>query len=244
MLLAGIMLKMGTYGVIRWMVPLAPEAMQRMAPVFIILAVIGIVYASIIAVKQTDFKRLVAYSSIAHVGLIAAGVLAWNKTGMQGSLIQMLNHGINVVGLFFIVDLIERRIGTRSLSEMGGIAKVAPKFATLFMIIMLGSVAVPLTNGFVGEFLLLNGVWNYNNWLGAIAGLTIIFGAVYMLRAYGLAMFGNTNETTARFTDLQSGELMILGIIAGLVIVLGFFPQIILNLTDGSVNRILGSVQF
>lgn len=244
MLLSGIMLKMGVYGVIRWMVPLAPEAMQSCTPVFIGLAVAGIVYASIIAVKQSDLKRLIAYSSIAHVGLIAAGVLAWNKSGVQGSLIQMLNHGINVVGLFFVVDLIERRIGTRTLTEMGGIAKSAPKFAALFMIVMLGAVAVPLTNGFPGEFLLLNGVWNYNVWLGGLAGLTIIFGAVYMLRAYGLAMFGESNRETAHFQDVNTNEWVVLGVIAGLVIVLGFFPQLVLNLTDGSVNKILGTVQF
>jgi len=244
MLLSGIMLKMGIYGVIRWMVPLAPEAMHFWTPIFMVLAVVGIVYASIIAVKQSDFKRLIAYSSIAHVGLIAAGVLAWNKAGVQGSLIQMLNHGINVVGLFFIVDLIERRIGTRTLADMGGIAKSAPKFAALFMIVMLGSVAVPLTNGFPGEFLLLNGVWNYNVWLGAVSGLTIIFGAVYMLRAYGLAMFGEANRETAQFQDVNANEWIVLGVIAGLVVVLGFFPQLVLNLTDGSVNKILGAVQF
>jgi len=243
MLLAGIMLKMGSYGIIRWMMPLAPEGAHTLTPVFIVLAVIGIVYASLIAVKQSDLKRLVAYSSIAHVGLIAAGMLAWNKAGLQGSLIQMLNHGINVVGLFFIVDMIENRLGTRSLTEMGGIAKSAPKFATLFMIIMLGSVAVPLTNGFPGEFLLLNGVWNYNFWLGAVAGLTIIFGAVYMLRAYGLVMFGETTRETAAFADVNTREMLVLGIIAGLVLVLGFFPGFILNLTDASVNRILGAVQ-
>lgn len=244
MLLSGIMLKMGVYGVIRWMVPLAPEAMHQWTPIFMSLAIIGIVYASIIAVKQSDFKRLVAYSSIAHVGLIAAGVFAWNKTGLQGSLIQMLNHGINVVGLFFIVDLIERRMDTRMMADMGGIAKSAPRFAVLFMIIMLGAVAVPLTNGFPGEFLLLNGVWNYNNWMGAVAGLTIIFGAVYMLRAYGLAMFGAPNAHTAQFKDVSTNEWVVLGVISALVILLGFFPQAVLNLTDGSVNRILGAVQF
>lgn len=243
MLLSGIMLKMGTYGVIRWMMPLAPEAAHTLAPTFITLAIIGIVYASIIAVKQTDFKRLIAYSSIAHVGLIAAGIFAWNKAGLQGSLIQMLNHGINVVGLFYISDLLERRLGTRTLSDMGGIAKSAPVFATLFMIIMLGSVAVPLTNGFPGEFLLLNGVWNYNFWAGLIAGLTIIFGAVYMLRAYGLAMFGEPSEQTAGFSDLNTQERIMLGAISLLVIVLGFFPGFILNLTDSTVNRILGAVQ-
>jgi NADH-quinone oxidoreductase subunit M len=243
MLLSGIMLKMGVYGAIRWMVPLAPEAWQQLTPIFIVLAVIGIVYASIIAIKQNDFKRMIAYSSIAHVGLIAAGVFAWNKTGMQGSLIQMLNHGINVVGLFFVVEILESRLGTRHLREMGGIAQSAPRFAALFMIIMLGAVAVPLTNGFPGEFLLLNGVWQYNHYLGAVAGLTVIFGAVYMLRAYGLAMFGEPSEQTARFTDLNTRETLILGTVAVLVLVLGFFPNAILQLTDGSVNRILGAIQ-
>jgi NADH-quinone oxidoreductase subunit M len=243
MLLSGIMLKMGGYGLLRWMMPLAPEAAHIWIYIFVVLAVVGIVYASLIAVKQSDLKRLVAYSSIAHVGLIAAGAMVWNKTGVQGSLIQMLNHGINVVGLFFIVDLIERRIGTRTLADMGGIAKSAPKFATLFMIIVLGSVAVPLTNGFPGEFLLLNGVWTYNYWLGAVAGLTIIFGAVYMLRAYGLVVFGEPNRTTTNFADLNPREFLVLGIIAILVLVFGFFPNLILEVSDASVNRLLGAVQ-
>lgn len=243
MLLSGIMLKMGTYGALRWMMPLSPEAAHTLVPFFLILAIIGIVYASIIAVKQIDFKRLIAYSSIAHVGLIAAGIFVWNKAGLQGSLLQMLNHGINVVGLFYVCDLLERRLGTRSLAEMGGIAKSAPKFSALFMIIMLGAVAVPLTNGFPGEFLLLNGVWNYDFWMGAVAGLTVIFGAVYMLRAYGLAVFGPSSPQTENFADLNGQETLVLGIIAVLVLVLGFFPGLILNLSDASVNRILGAVQ-
>lgn len=244
MLLSGIMLKMGIYGVVRWMVPLAPEALHTWAPIFLGLAVFGIVYASIIAIKQSDLKRLIAYSSIAHVGLIAAGMLVWNKTGMQGGMIQMLSHGINVVGLFFVADLLERRLGSRALFDMGGIARSAPRLAALFLIVTLGAIAVPLTNGFVGEFLLLNGVWNYNSGLGAAAGLTIILGAVYMLRAYGLSMFGETNHQTADFEDVNPREFLALGIIAGLVLLLGFFPQWVLNLTDGSVNRILGAVQF
>jgi len=244
MLLSGIMLKMGIYGVVRWMVPLAPEALHWWAPIFLGLAVFGIVYASIIAIKQSDLKRLIAYSSIAHVGLIAAGMLAWNKTGMQGGMIQMLSHGINVVGLFFVADLLERRLGSRALFDMGGIARSAPRLAALFMIVTLGAVAVPLTNGFVGEFLLLNGVWNYNNWLGAASGLTIILGAVYMLRAYGLSMFGETNRQTETFEDVNTREFLVLGTIAGLVLLIGFFPQWVLHLTDGSVNRILGAIQF
>ena len=243
MLLSGIMLKMGIYGAIRWMIPLAPEALHQTIPIFMTLAVIGILYASIIAVKQSDMKRLIAYSSIAHVGLIAAGVFAWNKVGLQGAMIQMFNHGINVVGLFFAVDLIERRTGTRSLSELGGIAKSAPRFAALFMIITLGSLAVPLTNGFVGEFLLLNGVWNYAPSMGAVAGLTIILGAVYMLRVYGLSLLGPANDLTRTFKDIDSTEWLVLGSIAALVLLLGFFPQPLLSLTDSSVDAILRAVQ-
>jgi NADH-quinone oxidoreductase subunit M len=175
--------------------------------------------------------------------LIAAGILAWNKAGLQGGLLQMLNHGINVVGLFFVADVIERRLGTRSMGDLGGIAKSAPGFATLFMIILLGAVAVPLTNGFPGEFLLLNSVWIYANWLGAAAGLTIILGAVYMLRAYGLTMFGEANAQTAAFPALQTREWVVLGLISALVLLLGFFPQVILQLTDSGVSRILGAVQ-
>jgi NADH-quinone oxidoreductase subunit M len=240
MLLSGIMLKMGIFGVVRWMLPLAPEGMRAAVPVFITLAVIGIVYAGIIAIKQTDLKRLIAYSSISHVGLIAAGVFAWNQAGLQGSMVQMFNHGINVVGLFFACDLIERRLGTRSLGSISGIAKVAPRFATLFFIIVLGAVAVPLTNGFVGEFLLLQSVWQYNQWLGAVAGLTIIFGAVYMLRAFGLPMFGKTTRETENFADLDVRETIIMASIAAMVIGFGFFPQPLLDLTADATGKLLG----
>lgn len=243
MLLSGIMLKMGVYGVIRWMIPLAPEAWHSWAPVFLGLSVFGIVYASLIALKQSDLKRLIAYSSIAHVGLIAAGVLVWNKTGLQGGLIQMLAHGVNVVGLFFVVDALERRVGSRALFDLGGIARSAPRLAALYFMVTLGAMAVPLTNGFAGEFLLLNGVWRYHYALGAAAGLTIILGAAYMLRAYGLAMFGPPGPYSHPVADADPRELIVLGCAAALVLVLGFFPNWVLALTDGSVNRILGAVQ-
>jgi NADH-quinone oxidoreductase subunit M len=225
------------------MMPLAPEAMAAAIPFCMSLAVVGIVYASIIAIKQNDMKRLVAYSSIAHVGLIAAGILAWNRPGLQGSILQMLNHGINVVGMFFVIDILERRYKTRSLSDLGGIAKHSPLFATLFLIILLGTVAVPLTNGFPGEFLLLQSVWEYNHWMGGIAGLTIIFGAVYMLRLYQLAMLGTTNELTKEFEPLNFVETTVLITIATLVIGFGFFPQPIINISAMAVDQILGLVQ-
>jgi NADH-quinone oxidoreductase subunit M len=242
MMLGGIMLKMGIYGVIRWMIPNAPLGFLRWEIVSILLAVAGIVYASIIAFKQTDGKRLVAYSSIAHVGLIAAGIFAWTLQGLQGAMIQMLSHGINLVGMFFIWDIISRRLNTRDITQLGGIAKVAPKFAVAFLIIVLGTVALPLTNGFIGEFLLLNSVFQANMCVAVVAGLTIIFGAVYMLRMYKGVMQGETNALTATFTDIHGSELLVLIIICALIIVIGVYPQPLLHISEASVNNLAHAV--
>ena len=242
MMLSGIMLKMGVYGVIRWLIPNAPISAFEWQNLTIILAVVGIVYASIIAFKQTDGKRLVAYSSIAHVGLIAAGIFAWNAQGLQGAMIQMLSHGINVVGMFFIWDIICRRLNTRDISQLGGIAKSAPVFSIAFLIIVLGTVALPLTNGFIGEFLLLNSVYQYNIWLAAVAGLTIIFGAVYMLRMYKNAMQGEANALTAVFADVKGSEAIALGIICVLIIGIGVYPQPVLHLSEAAVNNLINTI--
>ncbi|MGZ3873313.1 MAG: complex I subunit 4 family protein [Mucilaginibacter sp.] len=242
MMLAGIMLKMGIYGVIRWMIPNAPLGFFQWQSMAIMLAVIGIGYASIIAFTQNDGKRLVAYSSIAHVGLIAAGIFVWTVEGLQGAMIQMLSHGINVVGMFFIWDIISRRLNTRQISDLGGIAKVAPKFAIAFLIIVLGTVALPLTNGFVGEFLLLSSVFQWNIWMVSAAGLTMIFGAVYMLRMYKKVMQGETNALTITFTDISGSETLTLAIICTLIIIMGIYPQPILHLSEASVHHLFETV--
>ena len=239
MMLSGIMLKMGIYGLIRWLIPIAPLGFINWQATVVILSIIGIVYASIIAFKQTDGKRLVAYSSIAHVGLIAAGILTFRVASLQGAMIQMLSHGINIVGIFFIWDIISRRTNTRDISKLGGIAKVAPHLAIAFLIITLGTVALPLTNGFIGEFLLLNGVYQGNILLGIIAGLTIIFGAVYMLRMYKNVMQGETNALTATFADINGSEKVVLIIICALIIVMGVYPQPILHISDAAVNNLV-----
>jgi NADH-quinone oxidoreductase subunit M len=242
MLLSGIMLKMGIYGAIRWLLPIVPAGVHDWAQIAIILSIIGIVYASLIAFTQKDAKRLVAYSSIAHVGLISAGIFAFNQQGMQGAMIQMLSHGINVVGLFFVLDIIFSRVKTNKIEELGGIAKVAPQLALTFLIIVLGTVALPGTNGFIGEFLLLMGVYNYGIWAAAIAGLTIIFGAVYMLRMYQNVMLGETNSLTITFTDIKGTEKLVLYTICALIIVLGVYPKPILHLTEASVQHLLEQV--
>jgi NADH-quinone oxidoreductase subunit M len=242
MLLSGIMLKMGIYGVIRWILPIVPMGVQEWGTTALILSIIGIVYASIIAFKQRNAKRLVAYSSIAHVGLISAGIFALNTQGLQGAMIQMLSHGINVVGLFFVLDIIASRMKTNTIEELGGIAKVAPKLAIVFLIVVFGTVALPGTNGFIGEFLLLMGVYQYNIWAAVIAGLTIIFGAVYMLRMYQGIMLGKTNELTIGFTDINGTEKWTLYIICALVIALGVYPKPILQLSEASVQHLLEQV--
>jgi NADH-quinone oxidoreductase subunit M len=242
MLLSGIMLKMGIYGVIRWLIPIAPLGFSEWGCTAMILSIIGIVYASLIAFNQKDTKRLIAYSSIAHVGLIAAGIFAWNLQGLQGAMIQMINHGISVVGLFLVIDIISRRINTRVIAEMGGIAKVAPMFAVSFLIILLGAVGLPLTNGFIGEFLLLNGVYQYGIWFSAIAGLTIILGAVYMLRMYKNIMQGELNALTQSFADISGSEKLVLWIICALIIFIGVYPNSILHLSEAAVSNLLEQV--
>jgi NADH-quinone oxidoreductase subunit M len=242
MLLSGIMLKMGIYGVIRWLLPIVPLGVQEWGHLAIILSVIGIVYASIIAFMQKDAKRLVAYSSIAHVGLISAGIFALNTQGMQGAMVQMLSHGINVIGLFFVLDIISNRLKTNKIADLGGIAKQAPKLAIVFLIIILGTVALPGTNGFIGEFLLLMGVYQYNLWIAVFAGLTIIFGAVYMLRMYQNIMLGPTNDATIGFTDIRGSEQVVLYVICALIIILGIYPKPVLHLSEAAVQQLIEQV--
>ncbi|MFC3196019.1 NuoM family protein [Parapedobacter deserti] len=242
MLLAGIMLKMGVYGVIRWLIPVAPLGFAAYGQLALILCLIGVVYASIIAFKQQDVKRLVAYSSIAHVGLIGAGIFAWNVQGLQGAIIQMVNHGISVVGLFFALDIVARRVGTRDMAAMGGIAKPAPALAILFLVIVMGAVGLPLTNGFIGEFLLLLGVYDYGIWYAVFGGLTLILGAVYMLRLYQKVMLGEVNERTTTFGDVKGTEWLVLSIIVVLVIGIGIFPKPLLNLSEAAVTELIDKV--
>ena len=243
MMLSGIMLKMGTYGLVRWLLPVVPLGLQQWGHIAIILSVIGIVYASCIALAQKDFKRLIAYSSIAHIGLISAGILAANVQGVQGGMMQMLSHGVNVVGLFFIVDIIQQRTGKRDLDSLGGIRNVNPQFAVLFLFILLGSVALPLTNGFVGEFLLLNGVYQYSAWIAAFAGLSVILGAVYMLRSYQSIMLGETNGNTNTFAPLSGNEKTVLLILCAAVIAFGVYPKPMLDITEPAVLKLVDGVR-
>ena len=243
MLLAGIMPKMGIYGMIRWMIPICHEALQQWGSVAVIPAITGIVYASLIAIRQNDLKRLVAWSSIAHVGLITAGVLILSEKAMTGAVIQMVSHGINIVGLFIVIDFIEGRTKTRSIGDLGGIASKAPRMAVFFMIILLGSIALPLTNGFIGEFLLLLGLFEYNMVVAAIAGMTVIFSAVYMLWMYQRTMLGKTNALTSGIKDLTWLEMAALLPLVIMIFWIGLYPSFFLDIAWPDVKQILNSIR-
>jgi NADH-quinone oxidoreductase subunit M len=239
MLLSGIMLKMGTYGVIRWLIPVVPQGVDRWGSTALTLSVIGIVYASLLAIIQKDLKRLIAYSSIAHVGLIAAGIFTLDKMGLQGAMVQMVSHGIVIVGLFYVIDIIISRTATQEIAALGGIRNVAPRFASAFIVILLSSVALPLTSGFVGEFLLINAVFQYSYVSGAFAALTMIFGAVYMLRSFQVTMLGETNSTTKGFIDLDRQEKWVLYPIVIMVILIGIYPTPLMKISEVAVDDLL-----
>lgn len=239
MLLAGIMLKMGIYGLLRWLLPVVPQGVVLWTPVVIVLSAIGVIYGSVIAIKQDDLKKLFAYSSFAHVGLIAAGVFTLTREGFQGAAVQLFAHGFNVVGLFFAAEIILQRTGTLSISKLGGIRKAAPLFATCFVIVVLASVALPGTNAFIGEFLLLFSVYEYNTWLAVVAGLTIILGAVYMLRMYQYAMLGEGTSLTTDFKDLNWQELLVFTLIIIGIFQVGIYPKQLMHMMQPSLDLIL-----
>jgi NADH-quinone oxidoreductase subunit M len=247
MVLSGIMVKMGVFGVIRWLLPVVPMAAYSWGDVAMSLAVTGIIYASVIAIQQNDLKRLIAYSSIAHVGLMAATIFAEHKIGLQGVIIQMFNHGINIIGLWIVVELIERQFGTRKLSELGGIAQKAPVLTTFLVIIALANISLPLTNAFVGEFMMFTGIFGsavtkYNILFAILAGLSIILAAVYMLNMIQKVFYGNTNTLTETGRDIFLNEKLVLALIVVVIIAIGVYPQPLLNLTNGFVDAILKEV--
>ncbi|MGZ3863491.1 MAG: complex I subunit 4 family protein [Bacteroidia bacterium] len=238
MLLSGIMLKMGTFGLIKWLLPVVPLALAKWGNTAMVLSVVGIIYASCIAIVQKDYKRLIAYSSIAHVGLIAAGIISANQQGVQGAVIQMLSHGVNVVGLFLIADILMRHTGTREIAKLGGIRGMNGQFGVLFLIILLGAVALPLTNGFIGEFLLINGVFQYSAVLAAFAGLSVILGAVYMLRSYQGIMLGEKNPNIT-FGSLAESDKVVLIIVCAVIIGFGVYPKPLNDLAEPAVKALL-----
>jgi len=237
MLLSGIMLKMGLYSVIRWQLPIAPLAAKEYMYIFIGLGIAGVIYGSIVALRQKDLKKLLAYSSLAHVGLIAAGSYTLTLDGLRGAVLQMIAHGFVIVGLFFVAEIIFRRYETRAISEMGGIRAQSPKFTSMFMILVLASVALPSTFNFVGEFTVLYSLSQINVWFAILGGTTIILGAYYMLKMFQHVMLGETNSKI--FADVTFNEGLSLVIIIAVLFFFGMYPKPIIDLITPSLENIL-----
>ncbi|TDX13685.1 NuoM family protein [Flavobacterium sp. S87F.05.LMB.W.Kidney.N] len=237
MLLSGIMLKMGLYSVIRWQLPLAPIAAKEYMYIFIGLGIAGVIYGSIVALRQKDLKKLLAYSSLAHVGLIAAGSYTLTLDGLRGAVLQMIAHGFVVVGLFFAAEVIYRRFETREIGEMGGIRTQSPKFTSMFLILVLASVALPSTFNFVGEFTVLYSLSQINILFAILGGTTIILGAYYMLRMFQHVMLGETNSKT--FADVSLNEGISFAVIIAVLLFFGFYPKPITDLITPSLETIL-----
>jgi NADH-quinone oxidoreductase subunit M len=247
-ILAGVLLKMGTYGLMRFNLTLFPHAARDFAPLMITLAVIGIIYGALVAMVQPDVKRLVAYSSVSHMGFVVLGLFSFTEQGMQGALYQMLNHGVSTGALFLIVGMIYERRHTRMIFEFGGLSQPMPWFATVFVITSLSSVGLPLLNGFVGEFLIMLGMWTSSATVGVIqhsyivtmlAATGVIWAAVYMLWMLQRVLFGRvTNEKNARLADLNWRELGLLAPLLFLMLYMGAYPRPFLYRSQASVNDV------
>lgn len=241
MILSGIMLKMGIFSIIRWVLPIVPDAVDAYSDVVLVMCISGIIYGSWIAVSQGDVKRIFAWSSLAHVGLITAGLFTISEIGIQGALVQMLAHGVNAMGLFFVADILLSRTQTLSIEKLGGIRRVAPILASVYMIISFASAGLPLTNAFIGEFLLLESLYEYNFWFAGIAGVTLILSAVYLLRVYKFSMLGDSQENLG-FKDLVLSEKLAFFILIGFIFIIGIYPQFIFNISEESVQFLLNHI--
>ena len=242
-ILAGVLLKMGTYGLLRFNLALFPGAARAWAPIIITLAVIGIIYGALVAMVQPDVKRLVAYSSVSHMGFVVLGLFSFTDLGMQGALYQMLNHGVSTGALFLFVGFIYERRHTRLISEFGGLARPMPWFSTLFVIASLSSIGLPFLNGFVGEFLILLGTWTStltHSWIVTMLAATgVIWAAVYMLWMLQRVLFGEVrNPENANLTDLNSRELGLILPLMLLMLFMGVYPRVFLDRSEPSVAAI------
>lgn len=242
-ILAGVLLKMGTYGFLRFGIYLFPQAAIWARPVLFTLAVIGIIYGAIAATMQRDLKRLVAYSSVAHLGFIVLGTFALSSQAVTGAVIQMVNHGVSTGALFLLVGMIYERRHTREIADLRGIQQVAPIFAGVFTVVMLSSVGLPGLNGFVGEFLILIGSFESARWWTVIATVGVVLAALYLLWAYQRVFHGEPDEANASFKDLNLKEGLLMSVFVAIILVTGIYPKPILERIEPSVNSFIEHVE-
>ena len=240
MLLSGIMLKMGLYSIIRWQIPITPNVSKHYLKALVVVGLVGVIYGSIVAIRQNNLKKLLAYSSLAHVGLIASGIYSLTTDGLRGAILQMIAHGFVVVGLFFAAEVVQRRYNTQNIDEMGGIRSQAPKFASMFLILVLASVAMPLTFNFVGEFTILYGLSQTNMMFALLGGTTIILGAYYMLKMFQHVMLGKTNKMV--FQDLTLSETVTFILIIAVLLFFGMYSKPISDLVSPAIQDVLSVI--
>jgi NADH-quinone oxidoreductase subunit M len=242
-ILAGVLLKMGTYGLLRFSFPLFPDAATYFAPALALLAVIGIVYGALVAMVQPDMKKLVAYSSVSHLGFVVLGICALNANGLQGAVYQMIAHGVSTGGLFLLVGMLSERRHTRLISEYGGLKAVVPRLTAVFLIITLSSIGLPSLNGFIGEFLVLLGAFLWDPRFAAVAATGVILSAVYMLWMVQRVYYGEvTHEENKHLPDLSPREWVVIAPVVVMAIVMGLFPTLFLAPTAPAIDKLVQGV--
>jgi NADH-quinone oxidoreductase subunit M len=242
MVLSGIMVKMGVFGIIRWLLPIFPSAVDKYQHLVMVFCIIGLLYASCIALYQNDLKRFVAWSSIAHLGLMAAAIFSANNLGLQGVMLEMLNHGINILALWIIVDIIEKKTGVRKISELSGLAGKSPALAIFLVIIAFANIALPLSNSFVSEFLMLNGLFQFNIWFAVFGTLGIVVSAVYMLSMVQRTFYGKANGLVEQAQKMSAGQGIVLFVLVIVILFLGIYPEPVIHLTQSTVTDILSRI--
>ena len=242
-ILAGVMLKLGTYGFLRFGLYLFPEAAAYFAPLMVTLGVIGIIYGAVVAAMQRDLKRLVAYSSVAHLGFIILGTFAFTTQGLQGGVIQMVNHGVSTGALFLLVGMISDRRHTREISQLNGLQKSAPLLAGVFTVVMFSSIGLPGLNGFVGEFLVLIGSFPTRRWWAVVATAGVILAALYLLWAYQRVFHGEPDGANASMPDMNRRELLVLAPLLAAIVGLGVYPKPVLDRIEPAVDRLVAHVE-
>lgn len=241
-ILAAVLLKIGAYGLIRFNLALFPEASKHFADAVSILALIGIVYGALCALRQTDVKRLIAYSSVSHLGFVVLGTFAFTQMAMSGSILQMVNHGLSTGALFLLIGMLYERTHTRELGRLGGLAKVTPVLAGLYLVAALSSLGLPGLNNFIGEFLVIVGSFASNHLFGVIAASGVVLGAIYLLWSFQRMMFGEPSEANAGYDDLSMRERALIAPVIVLIIAIGVFPNLLLHTIDPAADRIVTGV--
>jgi NADH-quinone oxidoreductase subunit M len=242
-ILAAVLLKMGSYGFLRFSLPILPEGTRTFVPLMIALSIIAIIYGALVAMMQPDMKKLVAYSSVSHMGFVMLGMFALNENGLNGSIIQQINHGISTGALFLIVGIIYERRHTREISQFGGLSNVMPKYAIVFLIMTMSSIGLPLTNGFIGEFPIVMGALQANLWYAVGAGAGIVLGAAYMLWLYQRTMFGKiTNPLNEKLSDMSMREMATLIPLIIMAFWIGLYPKPFFDVLAKPVKQLVETV--